>query len=515
MKGKVGAAVRLIDSLARAWDSGTAENLVELWAAHLGAATQELEVGGGHRIFLSSIKEIYFRGAAEIPCVLVGGHPEEIRALLRSFQSLVADPARFFIVLAVSERAATEARATLSGSRFVLFGPRALEELLTAVEPIAILRKAIRTSIPVRSLNPYNILLTPEENMFFGREAQLQLLHDDDSTSFAIAGPSRIGKSSLAHKYLRDLRRKNHRRAQSSFYVDLMECPSRSPGAQAQFVAMRLDGSRVNTTVRLDEFSNLLRRMRNRLGVRVELVLDEVDSSVDGQFFQVLGDAAKQNLCRLLLCGRGGLLRSVLRSSQYYGSRLDLIRLDPLDDISAETLVLRPLRDLGFEIESEPEVLSQLFELTGKLPHLLQFCLRRLVEAGISYKRNTITAEDIRMLHQDYDTVQYFTSPLSDLMSPVSRLVALTLLNMAPDQVNQSTVQQIAAVEGLKLGLDQCKEICNDLFINNILAWHAGSYRVVNKAITQFTRENGYLQDAISEAKGAISQNPPWRASDR
>ena len=242
--------------------------------------------------------------------------------------------------------------------------------------------------------------------------------------------------------------------------------------------------------------------MRSRLGVRVELVLDEVDSSVESAFFQALGDAAKHNLCRLVLCGRGGLLKTALRSQQVYGCRLDLMRLEPLDHEAAKTLVFKPLRDLGFQLQDEASIADQLFELTGRLPHLLQFCLRRLVEVCIAGQIKLLTADHVRTLRWDYDTAQYFTSPLSDLSDPECRLVALVLLEAFPEQVNQSTIQQIAASEGLRLDQERCKEICNDLFINNILAWRGGgSFRMANEAMAHFTRESGYLAGAIQEAR--------------
>ena len=501
MNRKGVTAAQLLRELALDWRRDAAEDLFELWTTHLHISAEILDADSVSLTFLSSLRDIHFRGTDDVPCILVGGEQSDAGPALREFQRVVADPAQLFFVLAVSDAAAREARSLFAGSRYVLLGTGQLASLLAAAAPIEALRSAIRASIPIRSLNPYNILLTPQANMFFGRGPELERLRDEDDVSFAIAGPSRIGKSSLVHQYRRELRKFAPGRYRSSFYLDLMECTDKSPGALAHFLAMRLEGSRLSSKVGLDEFPNFLRRMRSRLGVRVELVLDEVDSSVESAFFQTLGEAARNNLCRLVLCGRGGLLKAALRSSQRYGCRLDLMRLEPLDVEAARALVLRPLRDLGFELQDETSITGQLFELTGRLPYLLQFCLRRLVEVCIVGGAKLLTPEHVRELRWDYDTAQYFTSPLSDLTDPECRLVALVLLELSPDQVDQSTVQQIAASAGLRLDQERCKEICNDLFINNILAWRGGSFRMANKALAHFTRESGYLASAIQEAR--------------
>ncbi len=49
------------------------------------------------------------------------------------------------------------------------------------------------------------------------------------------------------------------------------------------------------------------------------------------------------------------------------------MRLEPLDDIEAEHLFLRPFEDLGIEVRDRRAVLQMMRDLTGSLPHLVQF----------------------------------------------------------------------------------------------------------------------------------------------
>jgi hypothetical protein len=142
--------------------------------------------------------------------------------------------------------------------------------------------------------------------------------------------------------------------------------------------------------------------------------------------------------------------------------------------------------------------------MTGNLPHLLQFCLRRLVDLCIADGKRLLTPEHVQTLHWDFETAHYFTSPLSDLMDPESRLIALNLLRNPPELITHSVIHQMAAAESLRLDVQRCKEICNDLFINNVLAWSRGAFRIANEALVHFVAQSGDLEQAIAEARACI-----------
>src|ERR1035438_3848237 len=180
MKRKGATAIQLLRELAADWQRDAAEDLVEVWSTHLHISAEILDLGGASLTFLSSLRDIHFRGTDDVPCLLLGGRQGEARAAMQEFRRVVADPAQLFFVLAVSDTAAREAGSFFAGSRCVLLGTDQLAALLADAAPTDALRSAIRASIPIRSLNPYNILLTPQANMFFGRGPELERLRDED-----------------------------------------------------------------------------------------------------------------------------------------------------------------------------------------------------------------------------------------------------------------------------------------------------------------------------------------------
>jgi hypothetical protein len=486
----------VIAALAKQWAPALASHLVDLWRSQFADSSGPVRHEGTGVEFHSSFLGIRLRGMAEVPCLMIGGEPLAAGRLVAEFARRADAQEQLCFLLTVSdELAAVAARQILGGQRCVVFTPAKVATLLNARDTHQALKAMVVAAVPSRALVPYNYLLTPDPNMFFGRGEHLDKLIGDADMSFAVVGPGKIGKTSLVSEYRRRLVRSRDPRAQATFFVDMHECGRRDSDSLAQFLARKIEGTSRSQSVSTADFFNMLRRVRLQLGGRrPELLLDEADEICHHDFLQkTLGEATKLKLCRLILCGRGQLLRVTQSPDGQLGGRLAPMRLDPLDSKPAEAFLIDPLTDLGFQILDREEFVHRAFALTGRLPHLLQVFGKRVAELGIASGTGTLDSKAFDTLRWDYELAQMMVGPL-DRLDDLSRLVAVALLKNPPARVTHSTLQHFASKEGLHLGHDDVREVANELFIHNVLAWSNGAYRIAYEALPYYAREMGLLE---------------------
>jgi len=391
------------------------------------------------------------------------------------------------------------------GSAIVL-SPSEVGEIPESKEPAVLLKRHLWKQIPLRRLVPFSITLPALGHMFFGRSAELERLRDSEHHSFAIAGPGRIGKTSLLRQYERTLIRSRDVRAGCKFMFSFHGRGTMHPDPLARFVAMEIEPSRRSFRVGLVELVPFLRYQRGRLDRRLELLIDEMDEVSDNPVTHHLVTAAAQGYCRLVMFGRGKLLKALLADKAGFGERVELMRLEPLDMGAAAQLLLEPLADLGFPVREPDKVAEMVFRLTGGHPHLVQFYGQRLAELAIREKANTVTADHVELLKWDFETAQFFLSPLFELKDPGARSIALELLRLRPERITPASVCAVASGQGSTLGLVDAVNLLNELVIGNLLAWQGGSYRLANRSLCDYAAGLGFFDPAIEHGCGAVPQ---------
>jgi len=486
---------RLVDKLASGWlasRSATAEYFVDILRNSLGARAK-LETGEDDELrFSLSLDGIRLKGMDDVPCLLIAGEGPQTAGMLQNFWRDALAPGRVPFVLALSDAALAQARSKLPSGRYLLLSGADLVRILDAPAPTEFLAHLLTQRLPKRSLVAFNYLLPPKSTMFFGRAEEIERLRLEEDVSFAIAGPSRIGKTSLVKQYqhLRNL--EGSSAANRRFYIDFYDCPSNN--AVAQFLAMKIQGSSWAHRISDDDLIGFLKYQKKRLGGPLELLLDEVDDVCWSQTFEVLGQAVKMRLCRLILCGRGGLLRLATRGQSQLAFRLEMLPLKPLDVLAARHLILGPLGDLGFDLPDPEGLVTYVFGTTGRLPHLIQYWGKRIANLAIEEGVQTITCNFAKSLSWDFVTAEMFLSPLDELGAQ-ARLIALFMLRNDVKKTTIPALQQIAEELGLDPSLEHIRDLCDDLVIGNILAWHDGDFHMANALLLHFAEQMGYLTD--------------------
>jgi len=508
----------LLERLGNGWKPphrGLAQEFVETWRGRVGEvepATVTLDENVLY--FVTDLSSIHLRGMEQVHCLALAGNGNDLSQISQEYWTRLAAPGRVLFVLALSETAFAQASSALAEMGCLILPPATVSELLDSEDPKSFIKREMRRQLPPRGLIPYSILLSAEGAMFYGRGEELLRLEQEDQVSFAIAGPSRIGKTSLAKQYRTRLVRSRHPRAGATFYIDFSERADRSADGLARRIAMAIESSNRSNRMTTDDLVNFLRFQRhNRFDRPIELILDEVDEVCTSSTFERLAAAAKNGLCRLILCGRGVLLKSVLRKSSL-AQRLELMHMKPLDDTSARKLISEPLGDYGLGIREPEQFFERVCRMTGRLPHLVQYYGRRLAELATEQRSDQVGPPDIETLHCDYEAAQYFTSPLADLEESESRLIAFHLLSSPAGVMSIQQIEATLRSEGVpEITLERVSDICNDLFIYNVVTWNGdGSFRVANEGLAFYARQLGIIDFPLADARRQLSRGALARA---
>jgi hypothetical protein len=481
-----------------------AHELVQRWAAPLCNEAEVIEVAENTAEFILGLADLRLRTMHQVPCLLVGGETD-LSAPLQSFWNRFNSTHHLPFVLALSETAYQAALKILHSGRSLILSSKNVRDILLSSAPLQELKQILIRQISRRTLIPYNLLVPADGGMFFGRAHELNRLREEDFNSFAIAGPGRIGKTSLAFRYHNELRRSRDPRATRVVYANLYNC-DHLPDRTARFLAMKIESSRRSDRMTTRDLLNFLLYQKKRYGGPLELILDEVDEDCESPTFRALGEAARAQLCRLILCGKGGLLKTLLSSKSPLDCRLDWIQLGPLDSGSARDLLIKPITDLGFKIEEPDKLTAEVLDLTGQLPNLVQLFGMKLVDRAIVDKTETVAIDHLEALKKDFFVAQFFIKSLNELTDPDTRLIALLLLEQGCASFSSTQIQILASREGLNLNDLRANEICLDLLVNNVLIWDNGSYRIASGGLPFYARKKDYLKTSLEKARAARQQ---------
>jgi len=496
----------LFRRLAEGWDPlhhGVTQAFLQSWKEKFSGAELK-EVGQSLLYFVTDLPGIHLLGTDDVHVLLLANTGDDAE-ILKTWKRKASAPRRLLLVLVLAEASLPVAREIFASERALVMSSSEARRLLESAEPGHELKKMLRQRLSIRSLIPYNYLRPAYGQLFFGRQQELsRLLHEDD-VSFAIAGPGRIGKTSLIHQYQRILKRRRDPRALRLFEIDFYACSNAASQEVARFFAMKIDPSSRSYRMTCEGLIDFLRYQQHERGGALELVLDEVDEVCAGAAFDVIGEAAKQGLCRLIVCGRGQLFKMLLSQGSPLACRLELLRPGPLEEEEARALLFFPLRDLGIQVDQPDEVAAKVFKLTGRLPHLLQFYGKKIAELAAEKPAAPLTLETIDALSWDMDTAHYVTSPLRELDTSGTRPLALALLKENPGEISIATARAVANKWGMQVSHDQMTDLLNDLVINSVLSWNKGIFSISSEALPTYAARLGYLDNGLAEATAQFS----------
>jgi hypothetical protein len=453
---------------------------------------------------------VRLQGACEIGCLLLGGGADVAKEVAAYWDDL-GGAGRIGLIFAATPALAQAARAVCPQERCAFFANGEIEEVLLHHRPLDGLKEYLRANIPRGRLLPYDITHPVRPNMFFGRQDLVTRFINEETTSFAVAGPGRIGKSSLLRQYIHCLRKKGDERVGRLKLIDCFAYSHLDPDGLARRIALDLSAESEANRVNMETLQRFLKRLSHDGRQPLELLFDEVDLVCRNHAFERLGEAVKEGYCRLILCGKGGLHKMMRSKDWILAARLELIQPEPLDPISAERLLMEPLADLGLKVEHPEAVRDGVFSLTRRLPNLIQACAKQMVEHALAEGSETLTLAHLRRVSEESGTVFYGVLPFEDLTDDLTRLITLLILRAGCGVVNVGRLLQLADRENVELNAEKALEICYELWICNVLTHERGVFTLANPTLVDFVQKLGLLPGEIARLLRIVPRTQPRR----
>jgi hypothetical protein len=456
--------------------------------------------------FRTGLPKSHLRGSGCVDCMAFSGASPELPAKAKEFVQQRSAPGQLLFVFGHS-KAAESAALVVKSERCITFSRLRISQAWTSGHMLADCEAAIKDHVPIQMLMPYDITVSAAGAMFYGRKTELTKLLHEDNQSFAITGPGRIGKTSLAKKLEQELLFRGDPERPAVFFVDFMECADKSPTALARKIAMAIEPGRRADRTKPDDLARFIEFQRHRLGSKVTLIFDEVDEvCLTSLFREQLAVPARNDHARFILVGRSGLLRFTKDNSHPLASRLRVMRLGEIDAESARKLLLEPINDLGLEFENFDRTFDLVSRQTGRSPHMIQFYGQRLIELAMERGEKRILMRYADELKWDHQTACFFLSPLDDLkQEPLAHVIALALLKALPNQITPVTIQDLGRMHGLSISHSQAIEIGDILIGHNVLTWaDGGGFKIANEALPEYAGKMGYLTRGLEEAKRCV-----------
>ncbi|MFN7919469.1 MAG: ATP-binding protein [Bryobacteraceae bacterium] len=459
----------------------------------------------------SEISSIRLKGFDDIHLLLLAGdaaYSVDLSAWKRS----LSGAGRLVLVLALSDFRFLQADAAFpSRQGFLVLEPDAVAHVLTSHSPQDQLKVFARKRLSPFRLNPFQITTVPPANMFFGRQHELAMLSDSYDSSFALAGPGRIGKSSILRHFQAALRRDDPLRYGRTFYIDFYTCEDTSESGICQFLATRInDTKRAREMTSRAQLEGFLRFERRQRQGPLELLLDEVDRVCGDLVFETLGELVKgggagssqeSQICRVILGGKATLFEFLNEATKVWCQRIRRVPLSPLGARDSSDLLLQPLRDLGFRVPEEQKLEDLVFEDTNGFPHLIQFYGSCLVDRAIKAGSDVIDQATFDDVRNDFETAQMFANPVLSIGDETSEWIALALIHSPQHSFTEMDIHHIAAKEGLRMDEKQVAKVCRRLYISNVLLWNGDRYSIATRALSRYARKLGYLHGRLLELR--------------
>ncbi len=456
-------------------------------------------------VFFVALEEVRLRNFDNTYIVVLGGDKPDKRLVTELRYGWAGDD-RLTIVIVASETRLEEAQSLFSAqSGCVTIHRHYIRHLLESSQPIEQLKRIAREQLSLIKLSPFNVIRIPSRNMFFGRENILEDLLNSESQSWAIAGPGKIGKSSVLHHYRNLLAEIDAGRKARAIYADFYDLSTLDETSITRHIAKAVNPNRRSEDVTLDTLKRFLFIEKYNLPPgRFEFLFDEVDRVCASETFRRISQWAKDGFCRLILCGKWPLYEALHDGNHQLNGRLQLMRLEPLKFKDAVGLFLLPLRDLGFKIHDEPDIVREVFIDTGGYPNLIQYLGMQLVSQAKHVNRKFIDYRLLQEVRNKYETAQFFLNPLTELNDDTTELLALTLLYQSPGKFAEQNIRSISDEVGLRLNEREISAICRRLYITNILTWDKDHYRVASGGLLRYARELGYYTPRFNELRRKV-----------
>jgi len=418
-----------------------ARNLVHFLCTCLGFSPGEALGLGNLRGVRVGTHGLRIRIPSRIP-ILVSRPPLLTRGDVESLRSLMEQgglDSRFGLLVTLGDpqqniRMIDEHLRTLLRYDVIVLGHAQLRDILRVRWRLRALVARILEQVDLTVVSPFVTEGPVPSSMFFGREGEIKEIGlRIETSSLALIGPRRIGKTSILQRVLTSIRN----RPRPVVYLDCQSIYE----APAFLTALAVDYA---PALVHEDFSSpaafrpLLEALRaGYAGAPAQFILDEVDlilredpEGAEG-LFRAFRVAEAEGAAHFLLCGERTLLHKLRDPDSALFNFCHSMRVAFLEARDATRLIAEPLEQMEVQWEDREAGIQRILEITGGHPNLIQRTCASLVELLNQERTRRIKREHLDGVVADPAFLEEYLDTLWGRASEAEKILTLAL---GPDE---------------------------------------------------------------------------------
>jgi hypothetical protein len=366
----------------------------------------------------------------------------------------------------------------------VALGREDLQQIIVKKDPQRALRQLVLRDVDLIAVSPFVTSGPVPDNMFFGREQELrQITENVGTTSYALVGGRRVGKTSILQRLDRV---RLPAGGYNTLYFDCQPYPTSKEflrAAYRRWMDERLPGD--STPPPFTEIVNYFAGDEP-----LAILLDEIDrlamnDAAEGSpLFSTFRALSQSGQCHFVICGERAL-RSKLRDadSPLFNFCNEML-IGMLDYRAVKELVTKPFKQLEIELVNEHELVQRIYDFSWGHPNVVQRLCQRLVEQLNERQTRRLTAKDVDAVVSDPKFQRDSRNIFWERATVLEKLISLV---MVEDQSCRS-------VDGVR----------------EALAWHGvqASFRQVDGALERLVDLRSILRRTVEGYEFAVTAFP-------
>ncbi len=414
-----------------------ARNLVHFLCTCLGFSPGEALGLGNLRGVRVGTHGLRIRIPNRIP-ILVSRTPLLSRGDVEALRSLMEQgglDSRFGLLVTLGDpqqniKVIDEHLRTLLRYDVIVLGHGELREVLRVRWRLRALVARILEQVDLTVVSPFVTEGPVPSSMFFGREGEIKEIGlRMETSSLALIGPRRIGKTSILQRVLTSIRN----RPRPVVYLDcqsIYDAPSFLSALAVEYVPARVHEDFSSAAA----FRPLLEALRSGYaGAPVQFILDEVDlvlrEDPEGAeaLFRAFRVAESEGAAHFLFCGERTLLHRLRDPNSALYNFCHSLRVQFLEPRDAARLIAEPLEQMEVQWEDREAGIQRILDITGGHPNLIQRTCASLVELLNQERTRKIKGEHLDGVVADPAFLEEYLDTLWGRASEAEKILTLVL----------------------------------------------------------------------------------------
>jgi len=328
-------------------------------------------------------------------------------------------------------------------------------------------------------------------SMFFGREGEIkEIVHRIETSSLALVGPRRIGKTSILQRVLASLRN----RPRPVVYLDcqsIYDASSFLLTLASEYVPAQAHDDLSSPSA----FRGLLDALRaGYAGAPVQFILDEVDlvlredpEGAEG-LFRAFRGAEGEEAAHFLFCGERTLLHKLRDPNSALFNFCHTMRVQFLEPRDAARLIAEPLEQMEVRWEDRDSSIERILEITSSHPNLIQRTCANLVEVLNRERTRMVKREHLDEVVADPSFLEDY---LDTLWGRASETEKILILALEPDETASPPELRRRLQEDFEIELPapSVVEAMENLCLYGILEKRGSRYQFAARHLPHLMRE--------------------------